>query len=80
MTSKKKISHPTQDLVLLEEIRVKTGLTNNDFAKFLGITQQAYYAWKRGENTTHFVIYALEAYNTMSIADLKWLVKERGLA
>lgn len=64
-------------LKLLEEVRVKAGLTNNAFAKFLGVTQQSYYGWKRGSEMTKFVINALEAYNTMNVADLKWLVTER---
>jgi len=67
----------SKEVKLLEEVRVKTGLTNNAFAKFLGITQQGYYLWKRGETMTEFVVRALEAYNTMNVADLKWLVKER---
>lgn len=66
-------------LQLLEEVRVKSGLTNNDFSQFLGVTQQAYYGWKRGAEVPLFVHRALEAYNTMNVADLRWLVKQRGL-
>lgn len=66
-----------QFLKSLEELRIKTGLTCNEFSTFLGVTPQAYYGWKRGSTVTEFVIASVEAYNLLNTADVKFLVEQR---